>query len=178
VSQVPGDNEDVPVEDTPDLGADSMSSAAGDEPAADGGTGEGSDDPVAKERDAYRETAQRLQADFENYRKRVIKQQADAAERASESLVVKLLTVLDTIELAQAHESNESVDQVANALLDVLNKEGLEKVRPVDEVFDPSVHEAVVHEPGEGEPTVTEVMRSGYVFKGRVVRPAMVKVVG
>lgn len=136
------------------------------------------DDPVAAERDAYRDTLQRLQADFENYRKRVIKQQAEAAERANEGLVIKLLDVLDTIDLAKEHDPNESVIQVASALLDLLTKEGLERIDAVDQPFDPTLHEAVMHESGEGESRVTAEMRAGYIWRGRVVRPAMVKVTG
>ncbi len=133
---------------------------------------------VAAERDAYRETLQHLQADFENYRKRMVKQQTEMSERANETLVQKLLPVLDTIGLAQAHEPSGSLDQVSTALLEVLKKEGLEKMETVNQPFDPTLHEAVAHEDGEGGPVVTEEMRSGYKWKGRVLRPAMVKVVG
>jgi molecular chaperone GrpE len=137
-------------------------------------------DAVAAERDVFRDTAQRLQADFENYRKRVLKQQTEAAERANEALVTKLLTVLDTIDLARAHDPNGSLEQVSVSLLDVLTKEGLERIVAVDEPFDPTLHEAVAHEPGggEAEPHVGEELRAGYRWKGRVVRPAMVKVIG
>lgn len=135
-------------------------------------------DPIAAERDAYKETLQRLQADFENYRKRVQKQQAEAMERANESLVQKLLPVLDTLDLAKAHDPSGSLEQVSGSLLDVLTKEGLERVEAVDQMFDPTLHEAVAHEPGEGEPKVGEELRAGYRWKGRVIRPAMVKVVG
>lgn len=136
------------------------------------------EDLVAAERDAYRDTLQRLQADFENYRKRMMKQQQETAERANESLVTKLLGVLDTIDLAKAHDPNGSLEQVASALLDVLSKEGLERVKSVEQPFDPTLHEAVMHEPGEGEQKVTEELRAGYLWKGRVIRPAMVKVIG
>lgn len=133
---------------------------------------------VAAERDAYKETAQRLQADLENYRKRMVKQQGEALERANEGLVSKLLPVLDTIDLAKAHEPNGSLEQVAVALMEVLSKEGLERVASVEQPFDPSVHEAVAHEAGDGGPRVVEEMRAGYKWKGRVIRPAMVKVAG
>lgn len=135
-------------------------------------------DPVAAERDAYRQTLQQLQADFENYRKRMLKQQGEVSERANESLVQKMLPVLDTIDLAKAHEPSGSIEQVGAALLDVLQKEGLERIPAVDQPFDPTQHEAVAHEEGDGGPKVSEELRAGYRWKGRVLRPAMVKVIG
>ena len=133
-------------------------------------------DQLARERDEYRQLAQRIQADFENYKKRILKQQTEHLERAAEALVDKLLPVLDTFDLARAH--GEGLDQVHTSLLEVLAKEGLERIDPVGEKFDPNEHDAVAHEDGEGEPAVSEVMRAGYRWKGRVLRPAMVKVRG
>lgn len=130
------------------------------------------------ERDLYRDLAQRVQADFENYKKRIEKLEQDRVARAAESLVVKLLPVLDTLDLAIAHEENESIVQVRSALLDALTKEGLEQVPSVDQAFDPTEHEAVAHEAGDGEQRVAEEFRAGYRWKGRVIRPAMVKVTG
>lgn len=138
-------------------------------------------DAIAAERDEYRELAQRIQADFENYKKRILKQQTEHLERAAEVLVEKLLPVLDTADLALAHdEGDESLQQVVGALRDALAKEGLDRIDPVGKAFDPTEHDAVMHEPGEegAEPVVSEVMRAGYRWKGRVLRPAMVKVQG
>lgn len=133
---------------------------------------------LEKQRDEYLGSLQRLQADFENYRKRVMKQQAEHLERAAEGVVEKLLDVLDTFDLALAHESG--FDQVHAKLLDVLAKEGLERIDPSGAAFDPNEHDAVAHEEGDGGdgPTVSEVLRAGYRWKGRVLRPAMVKVRG
>ena len=130
--------------------------------------------------DEYKELAQRVQADFENYKKRVLKQQTEYMERAAEHLVEKLLPVLDTADLAVAHdEGNASLHQVVTALNEVLAKEGLERIDGVGEPFDPTQHDAVLHEPGDGgDPVVGEVMRAGYKWKGRVIRPAMVKATG
>jgi molecular chaperone GrpE len=140
---------------------------------------EGDLDSLMRERDEFRQIAQQLQADFENYRKRVLRQQTEHLERASEGLVEKLLPVLDACDAAIAHGAAD-VEPVAGALLAVLEKEGLERVGGIGAVFDPNVHEAVMHEEGEGEgePEVVEVLRTGYLFKGRVLRPAMVKVAG
>jgi molecular chaperone GrpE len=132
-----------------------------------------------RERDEYREALVRLQADFENYRKRILKQQTEHLERAAQSLVEKLLPVLDTAELALAHGGGEDVKQITASLVGTLEREGLERIDPNGEVFDPTVHDAVAHEPSDGhEQEVAEVLRVGYRWKGRVLRPAMVKVRG
>ncbi|PLS76658.1 MAG: nucleotide exchange factor GrpE [Actinobacteria bacterium] len=134
-------------------------------------------DAVAAERDDYLDRLRRLQADFENYRKRMLKQQAEHEERATEGLVVKLLPVLDNFDLALGHGA-EDVAPVHRSLLDVLEAAGLERIDPAGQPFDPNEHDAVQHEPGDGEPEVIEVHRAGYRWKGRVLRPAMVKVKG
>jgi molecular chaperone GrpE len=134
---------------------------------------------VMAERDDYLDALRRLQADFENYKKRTLKQQTDHLERAAQALVEKLLPVLDAADLAIAHGGGEDVAQVGQLLLDTLVKEGLEGIVPEPGApFDPNEHEAVVHEPGEGEPEVVEVLRAGYRWKGRLLRAAMVKVRG
>jgi molecular chaperone GrpE len=155
------------------------------------------DDPLAlalNQRDEYLDSLRRLQAEFENYKKRVVKQQADQVARAAVSLVEKVLPVLDTLDLATQHLGDaDSADgrallAVASQLHDVLAKEGLERLDPVGETFDPNAHEAVGQLPAEdvpttagptpGEPVVGQVMRPGYRWRGTVVRPAMVMVRG
>ena len=136
---------------------------------------------IARERDDYLDALKRLQADFENYKKRILKQQTEHLERAAETLVEKLLPALDTFDLALAH--GEGFDQARAALMAALEKEGLERIDAVGKPFDPNEHDAVAHEPGDagaagGGPVVTDVMRTGYRWKGRLVRPAMVKVKG
>ena len=135
---------------------------------------------VSQQRDEYLDALRRLQADFENYKKRMIRQQTEHLERAAVGLVEKLLPVFDTVDLAVAHGGGEEVKQVWTALFEALEREGLERIDPTGGVFDPTVHDAVAHEPGDGgrEPEVSEVMRAGYRWKGRVLRPAMVKVRG
>jgi molecular chaperone GrpE len=133
-----------------------------------------------RQRDEYLDALRRLQADFENYKKRVAKQQADAAERVAANLVEKLLPALDTADLALAHSSGEEVKQIWSALTEALAGEGLERIAPDGGPFDPNRHDAVAHEPGDdaGEQHVSAVLRAGYAWKGRVLRPAMVKVRG
>ena len=105
---------------------------------------------VVRQRDEYLDTLRRVQADFDNYRKRVERQQREMADNAATSLVKKLLLVLDTADLAIAHGGGEDVKQVEAALFDILSKEGLERIVPDGQPFDPEVHDAVAHEPAEG----------------------------
>lgn len=141
---------------------------------------------LQSERNEYLDTLRRVQAEFENYRKRVIKEQTALVDRATEGLVGQLLPVLDSFELAlknfdaaggQDTESvRKGVELVYAELLGVLEKAGLSRVEAEGKPFDPNVHEAVMQEEGDGEPVVTDVLRTGYTLKGRVLRPAMVKV--
>jgi len=158
----------------------------GDVPSATVAEGEGepeAGEPEAREveRD-LREAAQRVQADFENYRKRVLREQTAIVERATEGLVGQLLPVLDSFELAlgilgDAEEKvRKGVELVYAEFLGVLERAGLERIETDGAAFDPNVHEAVLSEEGDGEPVVAETMRGGYRLKGKVLRPAMVKV--
>ena len=134
---------------------------------------------VTVQRDEYRDALIRLQADFENYKKRILKQQTEHLERAAESLVEKLLPVLDAADLALAHGGGDDVKQISTALVATLEREGLERIDPSGGPFDPTLHDAVAHEPSDdGQQEVVEVLRAGYRWKGRVLRPAMVKVRG
>jgi molecular chaperone GrpE len=132
---------------------------------------------VTSERDQYLDALQRNQAEFANYRKAVTKRESEARARAAESLVVELLPVLDACDAALAQGVSD-VEPVHKSLLDVLERSGLSRVDPAPgDLFDPNAHEAVMTEPGDGgEPTVAEVLRAGFAFKLRVLRPAMVKV--
>jgi molecular chaperone GrpE len=155
---------------------------------------------ISAERDEFLDALKRLQADFDNFRKRTERQQTELRGRASESLVVKLLPVLDSLELAMAHlglgdaaptdEAAAALLQVNGQLRDILQREGLERIDAVGVGFDPTVHEATAvddSEPAAGThtdvdmaagPIVTEVWRSGYRMGDRVIRPAMVRVRG
>ena len=131
---------------------------------------------LTAERDDYLEQLRRVTADFDNYRNRILKQQTEHLERAAEGLVEKLLAVLDTFDLALAH--GEGFEQVHTTLMAVLEKEGLERIDPLDQPFDPNEADAVAHEDADDGPVVADVLRPGYRWKGRVLRPAMVKVRG
>ena len=137
-------------------------------------------DAVTKERDEFKDLALRLQADFDNFRKRVTAQMVDDVDRATGKLVESVLPVLDACEAAAAH-GVQGIESVWSALLGALQKQGLEALDLADKPFDPATAEAVVHEPadeGASGPIVVEVLRTGYRWKGRVVRAAMVKVKG
>jgi molecular chaperone GrpE len=176
-----------------------MEPRAGDDvaAAADAGRDEVVDDPAAAEagavleadlarlsdeRDQMRALAQQVQADFENYKKQVIRRQTEHLERATEDLVEQLLPVLDSFELAvgalgDAEESvRKGVELLFAELLGVLERAGLERIAADGQPFDPNEHDAVLHEDGDGEPVVSDILRTGYRLKGRVLRPAMVKV--
>ncbi|MCB0983295.1 MAG: nucleotide exchange factor GrpE [Ilumatobacter sp.] len=130
------------------------------------------------ERDQFKDIALRLQADFDNYRKRMATQQADEVQRATGKMAEALLPVLDACEAAFVQHPAE-VEPVFNLLLGELRKLGLEGMNLLEQPFDPNLAEAVMHEPGDGaETVVSEVLRSGYTWKGRVLRAAMVKVRG
>jgi molecular chaperone GrpE len=152
---------------------------------------------ISAERDEYLDSLKRLQADFDNFRKRVDRQQSELRTRASEALLVRLLPVLDSLDLALAHlgvadgeapadEAARSLVQINAQLRDILQREGLERIDEAGVQFDPTIHEAtaVVEEAGPaGAPaqeggTVSEVWRSGYRLGDRVIRPAMVRVRG
>lgn len=132
------------------------------------------------ERDELRDLVQRVQADFENYRRRVDAQRDEQRERAAEDLVRDLLPVLDTCAAAVA-QGHDQVAPVRDQLVSMLVAKGLAEVAEADVVFDPNVHEAVLHDEGDGAdagPVVVEVMRAGYLWHQRVLRPAMVRVRG
>lgn len=133
---------------------------------------------IARERDDYLDMARRVQADFENYKRRVETQRVEQRERAAEELARELLPVLDAGEAAAA-QGLEDASQLHVQLLGTLEKRGLTRVADDGVEFDPNVHEAVIHEEGdESSPVVAEVLRTGYLWNERVLRPAMVKVRG
>lgn len=136
---------------------------------------------VAKERDDYLALAQRLQAEFENYKKQTMRRNTEIVEHAGAQLVEKLLPVLDAFDNAIIH-GVEGVAPLHKALFEVLQKEGLAVIDTENGVtFDPSFHEAVMHEPADDdakEPLVDDTLRTGYLWKGKVLRPALVKVRG
>ena len=127
------------------------------------------------ERDEFKSIAQRVQAEFENFRKQAnTRAQADA-DRATGRLAEAFLPVLDAAEAAFLRHPDE-VGPLLNQMLAELKKQGLETLDLDGQMFDPEVAEAVAHEPvNGGEPSVAEVLRSGYQWKAKTLRAAMVK---
>jgi molecular chaperone GrpE len=140
-------------------------------------------DELVDERDELVERLQRLQAEFENYRKRAARDQQALVARAHERLVKELLPVLDdlgrALEAAEQHEEaalEDGVRLVHRQLMDVLAKEGLTEIE-TDGAFDPHVHEALLAQPSEAEAgTVLEVLQKGYRLGDHVLRPARVTI--
>ncbi|MDI6891706.1 MAG: nucleotide exchange factor GrpE [Actinomycetota bacterium] len=130
------------------------------------------------------DTLKRLQAEFENYKKRIIREQSQFLEFASQNLIGELLPVLDNFERAlAAGECNrddflKGIELVCAQFKKVLEKEGLQAIDPLGKHFDPHEHEAMmqVESDEHEEGTVAEVLQKGYLLKGRVIRPAIVKV--
>jgi molecular chaperone GrpE len=135
------------------------------------------------ERDEHLNDLKRVAAEFENYRKRVLRDQESLVARAHERLVKELLPVLDDLERALAaaeeHEEaklEEGVRLVHRELADALAREGLAEIE-TNGVFDPHVHEALLSQPSDqDEGSVLEVAQKGYRLGDRVLRPARVVV--
>jgi len=132
-------------------------------------------DPVA----ALTEDLQRLQADFQNYRKRVDKERSEAGDLITAMVVTQFLGVLDDIDRAAEHgELSGGFKAVADQLASTTTKLGLTKFDEVNVEFDPNIHEALMHETSDEvtQTLVTKVLRPGYKFKDRVIRAAQVVV--
>jgi molecular chaperone GrpE len=180
--------------ETRDIAAENeeFSAAAPPDPDASG-TGETSfsdaEAPPAGERKRaaedeaakYLELAKRTQADFENYRKRMARENAAASERGAAKLAKELLPALDHLELAlKAAEGHQEVIKgfalVRDELLAALAKSGIQAFSPAGEPFDPNEHEAMAQQPSEDAEsgTVLEVYQQGFRINGQILRPARV----
>ncbi|KXZ40090.1 molecular chaperone GrpE [Alkalithermobacter thermoalcaliphilus JW-YL-7 = DSM 7308] len=133
-----------------------------------------------------KDSLQRLQADFINYKRRVEKEKGELSVLANEKIITELLPVIDNMEraLASCNEQEKSssiyqgVELVLKQLTDTLQKFGLEEIKAKDEAFNPDVHYAVMHEEVEDKESgiVVEVYQKGYKLSSKVIRPSMVKV--
>lgn len=128
----------------------------------------------------------RMQADFDNYKKRVAKEREDMYYTALETIAQQLLPVVDNMERATEAFRKDQLDEkyisgvemVYKQLIDVLNKNGLKEIEALEKDFDPNVHHAVMQVPGEAEDEnkVKEVFQKGYTLGNKVIRPTLVKV--
>jgi molecular chaperone GrpE len=163
----------------------------------EGGEPSGEEDPANEEErivepeeqpeeqpENYLELAQRIQADFENYRKRAAREAAAAGERARSGLVRELLPIVDNLEraLASAEEGEQHLAQgvrlVHSELIAVLERNGIQQFDPVGEKFDPAEHEALSMRDEGDSGLVLDVVEKGYRSNGSVLRPARVVVSG
>ncbi len=124
----------------------------------------------------------RLQAEFENYKKRVVKEKEEIVQRGNAGFMIKLLELVDELELALIHtkgkkdEHTKGIEMFYANLLTLLKNEGIEEMKDVEK-FDPYKHDAIRHEDSDKlEGTITSVLKKGYYYKGAVLRHAMVSV--
>ena len=152
-------------------------------------TGEVVEEPAVdyeKEIEALKASELRIRADFDNFRRRTNEENAKRVKFASQSVVEKLIPLLDNFERAlqveatseDAKQIQAGVDMIHRQLVDVLNGEQVEAIDAVGQPFDPNYHQAVMQEPSDEfeSGTVTMELQKGYTMHGRVIRPSMVKV--
>jgi molecular chaperone GrpE len=118
---------------------------------------------------------QRLQADFENHKKRSEKEKAESVQYANQKMVLDLLPVLDSFESALG-EADDGLRLIYAQIIKILGRYGVKKIKAKGEKFNPDVHEAMMTEEGEEDDIVLDEMQSGYVMNDLVVRPAKVKI--
>src|SRR5919109_180283 len=163
---------DLAPEEEPVTSRDEAGEPSGEEDLAN------EEERIVEQPEDYLELAQRIQADFENYRKRTVREAAIAGERAKSGLVRELLPIVDNLEraLASAEEGEQHLAQgvrlVHSELIAVLERNGVQPFDPLGEPFDPSEHEALsVRDEGESG-LVLDVVEKGYRANGTVLRPA------
>lgn len=127
--------------------------------------------------------AQRTQADFMNYKKRVEKEKSEITVFANEKIVTEMLTIVDNFERALQSEKENSetafykgVELILKQLMDTLYKFGLQEIDALNQDFDPNFHHAVIQEEADEPDKVIDVLQKGYKLKDKVIRPSMVKV--
>ena len=170
-----------PVEETTETEAEPAEVTVEDVPAEE-------DDTAALEAQLKEKSDRilRLQADFENFRRRTAKEKEELAAVITQNLLTDLLPLLDNFERAMAVEQTDGeafqkgVEMIFTQLREVMDKHGLEGIEAEGKPFDPKVHQAVmrVENPDVEDGTITQVLQKGYQAKGRVIRPAMVQVAG
>lgn len=173
--------EEQPVEDVTDTEAEPADVTVEDVPAEEDKTAE-----LEAQLQEKNDRILRLQADFENFRRRTAKEKEELAAVITQNLLTDLLPLLDNFERAMAVEQSDveafqkGVEMIFTQLREVMEKHGLENIEAEGAAFDPNVHQAVmrVENPDVEDGTITQVLQKGYQAKGRVIRPAMVQVAG
>lgn len=132
----------------------------------------------------YHNRLLRLQADFDNYRKRIQKEREEDRRYAAEQFILGILPAMDNLERALAAQGEQEgsiltgVEMIHRQIMEFLAREGVAPVPAIGEQFDPNIHEAVAFDADtvKSDNEVVEELRRGYYLKGKVIRPAMVKV--
>ena len=147
----------------------------------------GADDPVKREADLAEKDAQmlRLRADFDNFRRRSVKEREELAAVVTQGILTDMLPLLDNFERALLAEGSDldsfraGVSMIYKQMQEALAKNGLEVIDTKDKKFDPNFHQAVmrVQDPEKEDDTIEQELQKGYMVKGRVIRPSMVQVV-
>ncbi len=150
-------------------GSDQSSCAHTEESAEEGYSAEQQIEELTK-------TIQLIQADFENYRKRTERENAEFRKYATKQLIIELLPVLDNLELALKSVNDDGIKLIYTHLFDILEKYGLRQIK-AEGFFDPKYHEALLQEESDKEQnTILEVLQKGYIVGDTIVRPARVKI--
>lgn len=166
---------------------DLMAQEVQDDAAQEEGFAAGELAEKAKLADEYVARLQRLQADFDNFRRRSHKEREELADLITETVICKFLPVIDNLARAIVTAKNAAADEqfiagvemILRQMEDVLNKQNVTVINAVGELFDPQKHEAVmqVADDSKADDTIIEEFQKGYQLKQRVIRPSMVKVV-
>lgn len=134
---------------------------------------------LSAEKDKYL----RVAAEYDNFRRRSLKDKEDAADKAKSAVIIEFLGVIDNFERALASESadesfRKGVEMIYNQYVEILKKQGVEEIEAMDKPFDPNIHSAVTQVTDEnlGENVVCQVFQKGYIMNGKVIRHAMVAV--
>ncbi|CAM4001847.1 nucleotide exchange factor GrpE [Cohnella lubricantis] len=172
--------------------ANAADSAAAETVSEEAAEATESEDPrmaeLRQQAEEYNNRYLRAQADFDNFRRRTLKEKEELAQYASMKLITQLLPVVDNFgralqtssEQADGQSFQKGVDMIYRQLTQVLEAEGLKAMEPVGQPFDPEVHQAIMQVESDEyeEGIVVEVVQPGYWLKDKVIRPAMVKVSG
>ena len=168
-----------------DMNDDAQQGSDGQEIAADAAKADAEVAKLATDLEELRQTLLRRQADFDNYRKRIERERTEDSKRTTGRLIEALLPVIDSFEQAlAAHREPEyanyqkGFELIYKQLVDNLTRLGAERVEPIGKSFDPHIHQAMDRTETSEYPdgTILQVFQPGYVFHGRVLRPAMVRV--
>jgi molecular chaperone GrpE len=123
----------------------------------------------------YFEQLQRLQAEFENFRKRTDKEKQEILKSANKDLILQLLNVLDSFELAIKHIDDKGINMIYSELYSILEKQGLKKINAKGK-FNPELHEVLMQEEGDKEGIILQELQKGYTLNEKVIRPSKVKI--